>query len=321
MPILALQNLHYVLSVIIPIYNEEGNIQEIYSRLTQIGQKVDMPLELIFINDGSTDQSLPHILKLAEDDKRIKYIDFSRNFGHQMAVSAGLDHCVGEAVVIIDADLQDPPELIPDMVDKWREGYEVVYAQRTKRKGETWLKKATAKWFYRLLKTSTEVDIPLDTGDFRLIDHRIVLWLRKMPEKHKFLRGQIAWMGFKQTAIEYEREERNWGEPGYSFGKSFRLAIDGLTSFSDVPLKLVTWFGFLCAFIAFLVMIYTFYSKYYLGDTVPGWASLMVSILFIGGVQMIALGIIGEYLSRIHDNVRQRPHYIIRDHNFDTTSH
>ncbi|MDX1684102.1 MAG: glycosyltransferase family 2 protein [Saprospiraceae bacterium] len=303
-----------MLSIIIPVYNEFGNLQTLYGRLNST---LPEQVEFIFVNDGSTDDSLNLIKSLARDDDRVRYINFSRNFGHQLAVMAGLDHCNGEAAVIIDADLQDPPEIISEMIEKWRSGYEVVYAQRVKRKGETWWKRWTAKWFYRILKRLTDIDIPLDTGDFRLIDRKIIDLLKEMPEKHKFLRGQIAWLGFNQTKITYERDERGWGEPGYSFAKSFRLAIDGITSFSALPLKLLTLFGFICAIVAFLVMVYALYSKYAWEDTVPGWASLMTSVLFLGGVQMIGLGIVGEYLSRVHDNVRRRPDYVIREKNFD----
>jgi dolichol-phosphate mannosyltransferase len=275
-----------------------------------------MVLEIIFINDGSTDGSIELIHRLSEEFSDIRYIDLSRNFGHQMAVMAGIDACHGDAVVIIDADLQDPPEIIPLMLSQWRDGSEVVYAKRKRRKGESWLKLITARLFYRLLKFLTSIDIPLDTGDFRLIDRKIVNLLKRMPEKNKFLRGQIAWLGFNQTAIEYDREKRHSGETGYGIGRMIKLAIDGITAFSTFPLKMVTIFGFLCSFLAFLVIVYALYAKYMWDDTVPGWASLMVSILFLGGVQMIALGVIGEYLSRVNDNVRGRPTYVIKDSNF-----
>lgn len=302
-----------MLSIIIPVFNEEGNVHKLYERLSDVCGQLDQDYEMVFVNDGSRDQTLDLVKDLAMRDQGIKYLDFSRNFGHQIAVMAGLDHCTGDAAVIIDADLQDPPELILDMVKKWRSGYEVVYAQRETRKGESFIKLMTASLFYRMLKRLTSVDIPLDTGDFRLIDRKVIDLLKEMPEKHKFLRGQIAWMGFNQTKVTFQRDAREWGETGYSFGKSMKLAIDGITSFSALPLKMVTFFGFVCAFLAFIVILYTLYSKYFWDDTVPGWASLMTSVLFIGGVQMIGLGIVGEYLSRIHDNVRHRPDYIIRE--------
>ncbi len=303
------------LSVVIPIYNEEGNLSLLNKRLTETLDREGISFEMILVNDGSRDDSLKSIRSLAAQDQRVKYIDFSRNFGHQIAVSAGLDHALGKAVVIIDADLQDPPEVIPQLYKQWKEGFQVVYARREKRQGERWFKRVTAKWFYRLLSWLTSVDIPLDTGDFRLIDRRIVEELRKMGEYDKFLRGQIAWIGFDQTDVTYERHERHSGESGYSIGKMFRFALDGITAFSDVPLKIVTWVGFFVSALAFLLILYTLFSFFILDSVVRGWSSLMISILFIGGIQLIALGIIGEYLSRMNHNVRNRPLYIIRDTN------
>ena len=303
------------LSVIIPIYNEEGNINLLVERLQPVLKGLKLEYELLFINDGSKDQSLALIKELATTNSEIRYIDFSRNFGHQIAVSAGLDHCRGKAVVIMDADLQDPPEVIPELYEQYKAGYEVVYAKRKTREGETWFKLWTAKRFYRFLQRITEVDIPLDTGDFRLIDRRIVEELRKMPERNKYLRGQIAWIGFSQTAVEFERHERNAGKTGYPFKKLMGLALDGITGFSNLPLRMVTYFGFIVTVFAFLVTIYVLYSRYMLEEYPHGWSSLMISVLFIGGVQMIAVGIIGEYLSRVIANVRKRPLYVIRDTN------
>ena len=305
-----------MISVIIPVYNEQGNLVQLHARLSEVMRSSQQGYELVFINDGSRDGSLAIIQQLAGEDSNVRYIDLSRNFGHQIAVSAGLDQCGGEAAVIIDADLQDPPELINEMLIRWKNGDQVVYAQRISRKGESRFKKWTAGMFYRILRMLTNVDIPIDTGDFRLIDRSIIDLLKDMPEKNKFLRGQIAWMGFNQSSVEYVREERHSGSSGYSFGKMLKLAMDGITSFSNVPLRLVTAFGFLCSFVAFIIMVYAIYAKYAWSDTVPGWASLMVSVLFLGGVQMLALGVIGEYLSRINDNARGRPLYIIRDKNF-----
>ena len=303
------------LSVIIPIYNEEGNINLLVERLQPVLQGLKLEYELLFVNDGSKDHSLALIKELAASNSEIRYIDFSRNFGHQIAVSAGLDHCRGKAVVIMDADLQDPPEVIPELYERYKAGYEVVYAKRKTREGETWFKLWTAKRFYRFLQRITEVDIPLDTGDFRLIDRRIVEELRKMPERNKYLRGQIAWIGFSQTAVEFERHERNAGKTGYPFKKLMGLALDGITGFSNLPLRMVTYFGFIVTVFAFLVTIYVLYSRYILEEYPHGWSSLMISVLFIGGVQMIAVGIIGEYLSRVIANVRKRPLYVIRDTN------
>jgi len=306
-------------SIIIPIYNEEQNIERLHKRLSDVMSKITPDYELLFINDGSVDQSLVMILKLAQQDQRIKYINFSRNFGHQIAVTAGLDFVQGENVVIIDADLQDPPELIESMYKKKLEGYEVVYAKRRKRKGENFMKLFTAKLFYRILGKITSISIPVDTGDFRLIDKKIIEVLRQMPEQNKFLRGQISWIGFRQTHVEYDREERTGGKTGYTYSKMIRLALDGITSFSDFPLKLATVSGFFISGVAFLVMLYTLYSKYIARDAVPGWASLMESILFLGGIQLVTIGIIGEYISRIGANVRHRPLYIVESANVKKT--
>jgi glycosyltransferase involved in cell wall biosynthesis len=303
------------LSIIIPIYNEQGNISELYNRLTVVSKKITNHYELIFVNDGSKDSSLIHLIELSKKDPNVFYINFSRNFGHQIAVSAGIDYCKGQAVVIIDADLQDPPEVISDLYNKYKEGFEVVYATRIKRKGEGWFKLLTAKLFYRLLVKITNIKIPVDTGDFRLIDRKIVDYLKLMPEQNKFLRGQIAWLGFNQTSVEYERQERKYGVTGYPFSKMLRFALDGITSFSDKPLNLVMQAGIIVSGIAFLVILYTLYGYFSDHQTVPGWASTMVSILFLGGIQLISIGIIGLYISRINKNIINRPLYLIQDTN------
>lgn len=300
-------------SVIIPIYFEEENINMLYDRLSPIMQKLSNDYELIFVNDGSTDQSLPLVKKLQEKDSRVRYIDLSRNFGHQIAVTAGLDHSQGNRVVIIDADLQDPPELILDLDKKMNEGFEVVYAKRKKRKGESWFKLVTAKAFYKLLNSITAINIPLDTGDFRMIDKKIVEHLKKMPEQNKFLRGQISWIGYNQTFVEYERDERHAGETGYPLKKMIKFALDGITAFSDAPLKLVFNLGIFVSILALVMIGYTLVSWMFFDSTVQGWSSLMITILFIGGVQMIGIGIIGEYLSRVANNVKDRPLYIVRE--------
>ena len=308
------------LSVIIPIYNEEANIAALYDRLRGVLDPMGLGYEFVFINDGSRDQSLALIHTLASRDPRVRYIDFSRNFGHQIAVTAGLDLAAGEAVVIIDADLQDPPELIPQLYQKLREGFEVVYAKRRSRQGESAAKKLTAKLFYRLLAGITSISIPVDTGDFRIISRKVVDALKQMPEQNKFIRGQISWIGYRQTYLEYDRAERAGGETGYTYRKMIRLALDGITGFSDAPLKAATVSGFLVSGIAFLVMLYTLYARFETRDYEPGWASLMISILFLGGVQLIAVGIIGEYVARMSTNVRQRPLYIISDTNIPVGS-
>ena len=303
------------ISVIIPAYNEEANINMLHDRLSKVLQQITSDYEMIFVNDGSLDRTMVLIKELARQFPQVKYIDFSRNFGHQIAVTAGLDKANGEAIVIIDADLQDPPELIVEMHKKLKEGFEVVYAKRRKRKGESLFKLWTAKVFYRILGKITSISIPVDTGDFRIIDRKIVDILRQMPEKNKFLRGQISWIGYNQTFVEYDRDERVAGETGYPFSKMLRFALDGITAFSDLPLKIVTYFGFFVSGVAFLVMIYALYSRFLTPDYEPGWTSLIISVLFIGGIQMIAIGIIGEYLSRMNHNIRNRPLYIIKDSN------
>ncbi|GAA4040670.1 glycosyltransferase family 2 protein [Hymenobacter glaciei] len=303
------------LSVVIPIYNEEASLPSLYARLTSVVQGMQLPYELVFVNDGSMDRSFALLLDLAAADEHVRYIDLSRNFGHQIAVSAGLDAVSGSAVVIIDADLQDPPELIPELYQKMQEGYEVVYAKRRSRQGENAAKKLTARLFYRLLTRITHISIPVDTGDFRIISRKVVDGLKRMPEQNKFLRGQVSWIGYRQTFVEYDRAERAGGETGYTYRKMIRLALDGITAFSDAPLKAATLGGFAVSGIAFLVMLYTLYSKYITHDYEPGWPSLMISILFLGGVQLISVGIIGEYIARLSVNVRNRPLYMVAQTN------
>ena len=270
------------ISVIIPVYNEEKNIQNLYHRLSKVLHGLGVSYELIFVNDGSKDASIGLIKVLSKKYESVKYIDFSRNFGHQIAVTAGLDKTSGDAVVIIDADLQDPPELIIEMYQKRLEGFEVIYAKRKNRRGENFLKLLTASVFYRLLAKMTSISIPVDTGDFRMIDNKIVEVLREMPEKNKYLRGQISWIGFNQTFVEYERQERQAGATGYTYRKMLHFALDGITAFSDVPLKIVTYFGFIVSVIAFFVAIYALLAKFVWENSVPGWTSLMIAILFIG---------------------------------------
>lgn len=308
-------NNHPDISVIIPIYNEEKNIPVLYERLRDSVLKVSENYELLFVNDGSKDASIFELIKLTEHDPNVRYLNFSRNFGHQIAVTAGLNHCTGEAIVIIDGDLQDPPELIVELYAKFKEGYNVVYARRLKRKGESFFKKITAKLFYRILKSITSVDIPLDTGDFRLIDKKVVYYLNQMPEQNKFIRGQIAWLGFKQTAVLYDRDSRKEGKTGYSISKMFNFAMDGITGFSDKPLSFVTKLGFLISFLSFLAIIVAIYSHFILQKTITGWTSLIIAILFIGGIQLISIGIIGAYISRMNRNLLKRPLYIIESSN------
>lgn len=305
------------LSVIIPIYNEETNIHSLYDRLKKVITGLNVSHQFLFVNDGSRDRSFELIKELSQKDSSVKFINFSRNFGHQVAVTAGLDHANGNTVVIIDADLQDPPELISDMYQKHKEGFEVVYAKRKARTGESFMKRITAKMFYRILARITSVEIPVDTGDFRLIDRKIVDVLKQMPEQQKYLRGQIPWIGFNQTFVEYVREERKGGKTGYTYRKMFRFAIDGITAFSTAPIKFATAMGFIVSFISFLMILYTLYSRFISKNYVPGWTSIMLAVLFIGGVQLICIGIIGEYISRMSANVRNRPLYVVKESNTD----
>lgn len=306
-----------MISAIVPVYNEEKNMLPFFERLHKSLLATGSTFEIIYINDGSRDQTLNIIKSLSTNHNFVKYINFSRNFGHQIALSAGLDLCRGSSAIIIDADGQDPPELISKMHEKLNNGFEIVYAKRNKRKGDSIFKKLTAKLFYRILSKLTSVDIPIDTGDFRIISRKVIEHINKMPEKQKFLRGQMAWLGFRQTYIEYDRDERLNGKTGYTFRKMMRLATDGITSFSNFPLRLATISGFLCAFAGFLLIIYTLYSRFILRDYEKGWSSLMITIIFLGGIQLIGIGIIGEYISRIYDNIRNRPLYIIEDTNIE----
>lgn len=305
------------ISAIVPSYNEEKNVPFIYKRLTDTLSQISDKYEIIFVNDCSKDSTLSVIKQISEEDSHVKYISFSRNFGHQIAVSAGLDMCKGNAVVIIDGDLQDPPELILEMYKKYQEGYKVVYAKRKTREGETWFKKATAKLFYRFLAAMTSIEIPVDVGDFRLIDKVIVNHLRNMPEKSKYIRGQISWIGYKQTFVEYHRDARLYGKTNYPLKKMLRLAFDGITAFSDKPLKMASAIGIISAILSLLAIIYALISYFIFDSAVSGWTSLIISVLFIGGVQLITIGIIGEYIARINNDVRNRPLYIIEEENIE----
>lgn len=305
------------ISAIIPSYNEQDNVGLMYERMTKTLSKISPDYEIIYINDCSKDQTLLRIKELAAKDTHVKYLSFSRNFGHQIAVSAGLDYCSGKAVVIIDGDLQDPPELIEQMYEKYKEGYKVVYARRTSREGETWFKKTTAKIFYRLLASMTSIDIPVDVGDFRLIDQVIVKHLRNMPEKSKYIRGQISWIGYKQTFVNYHRDARIYGKTNYPLRKMLRFALDGITAFSDKPLKIASGLGIVAAIVSLLALVYALVAHFCFNSTITGWTSLILSVLFIGGVQLITIGIIGEYIARINNDVRNRPLYILEENNME----
>jgi polyisoprenyl-phosphate glycosyltransferase len=302
-----------VFSIIAPIYNEQESLPELYRRISAILDSTGEQWELLLINDGSTDRSEEMIRELAGQDPRVRPILFARNFGHQIAVTAGLDFSRGRAVVIIDADLQDPPELILEMIEKWREGYEVVYAVRAEREGESWFKTFTASLFYRLIYRITDVKIPLDTGDFRLIDRKVVNVLNHMRERHRFLRGMSAWVGFKQTGISYRRSARFAGETKYPFRKMFRLAINAITGFSYFPLQVATFLGFIAAAISILAIPFVIILRLISSQELLGQATTLIAVLFIGGVQLISLGILGEYIGRIYDEVKGRPLYIVSE--------
>lgn len=312
-----MKHLQVDISVVIPVFNEENNIDLLYSRIVNICNKLKLTYELIFVNDGSFDSSLELIKEISDKDKSVKYIDFSRNFGHQIAITAGMDKAAGKYIVFIDADLQDPPELIEQLYLKAQEGFDVVYTIRRSRKGESVFKKTTAKVYYRILRLITKCNIPVDAGDFRIISAKVANILKKMSEQQKFIRGQIAWVGFKQAYLEYDREPRKGGKSGYPISKMTRFAIDGITSFSDFPLKFATYLGFFVSFIAFVLMMWALYQRLIVKEYVQGWTSLILSVLFIGGIQLISIGVIGEYIGRIGSNVRNRPLYIINDSNFD----
>jgi len=300
-------------SIVVPVYNEEGCLEELYRRVKAVMESTGEPWELVLVDDGSRDRSTEIIKHLAEQDRRVRPIIFARNFGHQIAVTAGLDYSRGQAMVIIDADLQDPPEVILDLISKWREGYEVVYAVRTEREGETWFKKATAAAFYRLIYRITDVKIPVDTGDFRLMDRKVVDVLNRMREHHRFLRGMSAWVGFRQIGVPYKRAPRFAGETKYPLRKMLRLALNAITSFSYFPLQLATYMGFIAAGLAILAIPFVIVLRALQPQAFFGQASTLIAVLFLGGVQLIALGILGEYVGRIYDEVKGRPLYVVRE--------
>ncbi|MNB79000.1 hypothetical protein D3C75_257190 [compost metagenome] len=299
-------------SVVIPMYNEEQVISHTHKRLKQVMDNTGEPYELVFVNDGSRDRTAAIIQDIADNDPNVKLIDFSRNFGHQIAITAGMDYAEGDAVVVIDADLQDPPEVILEMIAKWKQGYEVVYAKRLKRHGETLFKKTTAKVFYRLLSSMTSVDIPTDTGDFRLIDSKVADVMRDLKEKNRYVRGLVSWVGFRQASVEYVREERFAGETKYPLKKMIRFALDGITSFSHKPLKIASYLGFALSISSFIYLFVVLMQRLFTDRTVPGWASIVGVNLLFNGIVLMILGVIGEYIGRIYDESKGRPLYIVR---------
>jgi polyisoprenyl-phosphate glycosyltransferase len=302
-----------LISIVIPMYYEEEVAQECYDRLKSVMQDNNIRYEFIFVNDGSTDKTLDILTEIADRDSQAKIVNFARNFGHQTAVTAGVDFAAGDAIVIIDADLQDPPEVIPTLISKWKEGYEIVYAKRKKRTGETKFKLLTAKYFYKFLNYMSDIDIPKDTGDFRIIDRKAADVFKSMTERNRFVRGMFSWVGFNQTFIEYERDERFAGETKYPLKKMIKFASDGIIAFSTKPLKLVMTLGFFSVLVSFLVLVYAISIKLFGREVETGWASIMVAITFFSGVQLLGMGIVGEYIARIYDESKNRPIYILKD--------
>ena len=303
-----------VFSIVVPLFNEEEVINETYKRLKAVMDGMNEPYELVFVNDGSRDKTAELAREICAGDKNVKLINFSRNFGHQTAITAGMDYAVGDAVVVIDADLQDPPEVIPKMAEKWREGYDVVYGKRVQRKGETFFKKITAKFFYRFLRRMTEVDVPVDTGDFRLIDRKVCDALKKVSERNRYIRGIVAWLGFKSCPVEFVREKRFAGETKYPLKKMIKFASDAIMSFSYKPLKIATFLGFFVSVASFIYLLVMIILKLCGAmQTVPGWTSLLVVMLFFNGIILLVLGIIGEYIGRIYDEAKGRPLYVVAE--------
>lgn len=299
-----------LISVVVPAYNEEKVIEEFYRRTKMVMENLkEYEYEILFVDDGSTDSTYQKLKSIVNDDRRVGVTKLSRNFGHQAAITAGIDSAGGDAVVVIDADLQDPPEVIKQFVEQWREGFDVVYGVREERAGESKMKLWTANLFYKTLKFFTDIEVPVNVGDFRLMSRRVVTRLQALREKDRFVRGLVSWIGFRQKGVEYQRDARHAGETKYPYRKLVKFAIDGITSFSTIPLKLATWLGYFSSFLSFLYLCNVFVQKY-LGNTVRGWATIMVVMTFLGGVQLICIGIIGEYIGRIMNEVKPRPIYV-----------
>ena len=306
---------HKKVSILIPAYNEQEVLSHLYERLNKLaGETVDYEFEFLFVNDGSRDRTLEIIKNYAEKDSRVAYVNLSRNFGKETAMLAGLDHVTGDATVIIDADLQDPPELIPQMLKYWEEGYDDVYAKRTSRKGESWLKKTTSSVFYRVLQHSTRIPIQKDTGDFRLLDKRCVEALRQIRESQRYTKGMFSWIGYKKKEITYERDPRAAGETKWNYLKLVNFAIDGITSFTTSPLRISSVFGILVSFAAFIYILYLVIRTIAYGTDLAGYPSMMAVILFLGGIQLLSLGIIGEYVGRIFNETKNRPLYFVEEY-------
>jgi len=300
-------------SVVIPAYNEQEVISETYNRLTRVMSGMDEPYELIFINDGSTDETAHIIAGFCENDPAVRLINFTRNFGHMSAISAGMEHARGQAIFVIDADLQDPPEVFTEMAARWKEGYHVAYGKRIKRKGESVFKRWSAALFYRFLRRMTSVDLPSDTGEFRLIDRKVCDAVNRMPEKSRYIRGLVSWVGFRQVPVEYTREERFAGVTKYPLRKMVAFAMDAVTSFSYKPLKLATMLGFLISLLSFLYILFVLYQRFFTDQTITGWASIIAAVLFTQGIVLMILGLMGEYIGRIYTELQNRPLYIVQE--------
>jgi Glycosyltransferases involved in cell wall biogenesis len=299
-------------SIIIPCHNESENLGTLYTRIRAVMEQTSEPWEIICVNDGSSDDTLLQLIALHSRDQRIKIIDLSRNFGKEAALTAGLDATLSDAAIPLDADLQDPPELIPELLAQWRKGFDVVNAVRLSRKGESWLKRASAHVFYRVINRMSEVEIPPDTGDFRLLSRSVLDALQALPERRRFMKGLFAWVGFRSTNIYYHREPRHSGKTTWSYWQLWNFAVEGITSFSQVPLQLAAYLGFLVSLLAFLYAIWLIISTIAYGNPVKGYPSIMVTLLFLSGVQLMALGVIGEYLGRIYEESKQRPVYLVK---------
>jgi Glycosyltransferases involved in cell wall biogenesis len=308
------------LSLVIPCHNEAENLSALYTRVSVVLESAGIPWEMICINDGSTDNTLEQLIQLHEQDPHVVVIDLSRNFGKEAALTAGLDHVRGECAIPLDADLQDPPEIIPELLAKWREGFDVVNAVRLSRDGESWLKRASAHAFYRAINRMSDVDIPKDTGDFRLLSRPVLDALKTLPERRRFMKGLFAWVGFRSTNVYYHREARYAGSTTWNYWKLWHFAVEGITSFSQVPLQMAAYLGFIVSFLAFLYAIYLVISTLVFGNPIKGYPSVMVTILFLGGVQLMALGVIGEYLGRIYDESKRRPVYLVRSTSESSTT-
>ena len=303
-----------LISIVVPVYNEQDVLRVFHERLSPVLSKLGVPVEVIYVNDGSSDATLEVLRSLRAADERVAILDLSRNFGKEIALTAGLDHASGDAVIVIDADLKDPPELILEFLQHWREGYDVVYAQRTEREGESALKKATAHVFYRVIQRASHVKIPEDAGDFRLLSRRAVDSLRQLREQHRFMKGLFAWIGYPQKAVSYQREARAAGKTKWNYWRLWNFALEGITSFTTAPLKFATYIGLFTALASFIYAAVVIYKTLAFGEPVRGYPSLMVVILFLGGVQLFTIGIIGEYLGRMFNEAKQRPLYIVKDY-------